>query len=180
MNPHVRVVVITAFTLLAAVASAEAQSWAVQMNNQNRFTVLSQFNNEAVLDRETTLVWERSPGTEKYALTGDETAHVACNIRIVGNRLGWRLPTIQELGSLVDPNQFSPQLPAGHPFLLTSEQVIGSFWSATNAEIASYPGSAWFLRFLLGSNQVILWGSGDKNTPRYAWCVRGFKGSDSQ
>jgi Protein of unknown function (DUF1566) len=175
-----RVVAITAFALLSAAASAEAQIWAVQLN-QNRFTVLPQFNNEAVLDRETGLVWERSPGTETFPWSGAfVTAHVICNIRIVGDRLGWRLPTIQELASLVDPNRFSPNLPAGHPFILTPEQISsGTFWSATTADI-DQPNRAWFLRFLSGSNQVILHGSGDKTTPRYVWCVRGFKGTDIQ
>jgi hypothetical protein len=179
MNPCVRIVAITALVISSAAASVDAQIWALQINNANRFTVLSQFSNQAVLDRETGLVWERAPGTEQYPWLGYPTAHTACNVRIVGNRLGWRLPTIQALASIVEPNRFSPNLPAGHPFTLSPEQVTGTFWSATTAEV-DVPDRAWFLWFLSGSNQVILFGQGDKTTPRYVWCVRGFKGTDIQ
>ena len=65
----------------------------------------------AVLDRETGLVWERSPSME---LTTWHVAHVRCNEFVtLGSRLGWRLPTVNELASLVDPGRSDPAfLPA--------------------------------------------------------------------
>jgi hypothetical protein len=90
------------------------QSWDDQIPNpSNRFTVLSEFNNQAVLDRETQLVWERSP-------TGPITwrnAIIHCFNMSLGGRKGYRLPTIEELTTLVDTRAGTPTfLPVGNPF----------------------------------------------------------------
>lgn len=45
------------------------------------------------------------------------------------SRLAWRLPTINELESLVDASRHSPALPAGHPFPQRSE----GYWSSTTS-----------------------------------------------
>ncbi len=42
---------------------------------------------------------------------------------------GWRLPSIQELESLVDASAHHPALPAGHPFQVVRDQ----YWSATTS-----------------------------------------------
>jgi len=68
----------------------------------------------AVLDRDTGLVWERSPdGTKRNR----RLAAAACHDKVIGGRKGWRLPTISELASLVDPSRSGPALAEGHPFL---------------------------------------------------------------
>src|SRR5690348_8668555 len=81
-----------------------------------RFIVLSNWNNAAVLDRETGLVWERSPLAPcisnpplficSTAENGRRNWSQARSHRIrgitAGNRGGWRLPTTQELRSLID------------------------------------------------------------------------------
>ena len=69
---------------------------------------------DAVLDKETRLVWERSPATDKKTLTG---AFVHSTTRVVARRKGWRLPAIEELLSLVDPAAANPTLPPGYPFM---------------------------------------------------------------
>jgi hypothetical protein len=61
--------------------------------NCPRFVVLSNFSSKAVLDRETGLVWERSPDA---AFQTQRSALMMCVMKTVGNRMGWRLPTIQE------------------------------------------------------------------------------------
>jgi len=96
--------------------------------------VLDAFGGAAVLDKETGLVWERSPST---GWQNWNSAQAYCNVSAVGGRKGWRLPTLQELASLVDPTQFNPALPLNHPF----QDVTPLFyWSATtydlNASIA--------------------------------------------
>ncbi len=106
MKHRVNVMALAAVVVLTTVATAHAQTWAIQINNPNRFRILTQFGSQAVLDNETGLVWERSPSTTQYPWTGSLTGHIWCNTRSIGNRLGWRLPTIQELASLADPTRF--------------------------------------------------------------------------
>jgi len=88
----------------------------------------------------------------------------------VGNRQGWRLPTLQELASLVDPTiRFSPTLPV-NPFTNVQSSI---YWSATSA--ANTSAIAWFVSFADGhvANAV-------KTDTHFVWCVRGGQGVDAQ
>jgi len=100
-----------------------------------RFIVLSNWNSEAVLDRETGLVWERSPDVS--SLKTWFTARSHCLNRGSGARKGWRLPSIQELQSLLDPSipVGSLSLPPGHPFTNVRFEPRNPdfYWSATTA-----------------------------------------------
>jgi hypothetical protein len=127
-----------------------------------RFIVLSNFGGEAVLDRETGLVWEQSPWT----LTANWfNASIQCSIlHSAGGRYGWRLPTIQELTSL-------KPLPAGHPF---SNVQSNAYWSATSAAVDT--STAW----AGGPNVGTLRDSKAGPTLYHYWCVRGGSGVDPQ
>jgi hypothetical protein len=164
--------------MLAAPASAQLSttangpyyatpSWDQKLTT-NRFVILANWNSEAVLDRETGLVWERSPDTTQRDW---QLAQFHCNDRSVGGRKGWRLPGLQELASLMDPVASpGPKLPAGHPFL----NVQFAYWSATTRASASIDG-AWFVRFSDGDIFVI-----GKSNQVYVWCVRGGQVPDLQ
>ena len=118
------------------------------------------------MDRETGLVWETSPSTSGFTW---KNAQIQCNQSTVGNRKGWRLPTLQELASLVDPTATSsPALPAGHPF--TNVQSGAPYWSATSA-----PGFAWSVVFSSGGVNF-----GYKFFSHFTWCVRGGHGVNPQ
>jgi hypothetical protein len=163
---------IAVFFLLPLSAAAGGVPWGEPNNTPGRFIVLSSYSDEAVFDSETGLVWERSPSRTAFTWAN---AQIHCNQLNVGNRKGWRLPTIQELASLVDgdpANTSSPRLPPGDPFI----SVLSSFsfyWSATTFAIDS--GSAWGVFF--GDGGV---GIEDKSNSRFAWCVRGGQGVDPQ
>ena len=179
------IIAIVATSLLATIATAQVMPWDKQITDNKRFKVINQYGNAAVLDQETGIVWERSPTPTKtkwspYGLTA--TAHIQCNVKVVGNRLGWRLPTIQELASLLDPTQIRPPLPVGHPFVLSADQQIGQFWSATTASTdTADTNAAWFVDFnVLDPNSFVLYGAGQKDTLRYYWCVRSGQGVDPQ
>jgi len=141
--------------------------WDQKLPVRQRFVVLAAFNNEAVLDKETGLVWEKSPQT---AEEGWIFAILICANKTVGGRKGWRLPSMPELASLVDPSVTpGPTLPAGHPF--TNVQSA-NYWSATSC--ADDPSHAWFVEFNNGNVnhdfKVVI--------PRQVWCVRGGMNAD--
>jgi hypothetical protein len=143
-------------------------SWDQTLPAATRFIVLSNFASNAVLDRETGLVWERSPSASRmtwFLATG------ACEPLSNGGRLGWRLPTIQELASLlvdpgvpVNPDFPGPTLPAGHPFIAVQD----AYWSAT--AVANIPDGAWLVAFGGIATGVTL---AFKTGTLPVWCVRG-------
>jgi hypothetical protein len=143
-------------------------AWDRNMVTSNRFLILTNWNSEAVLDKETGLVWERSP--EAIDHTWSE-ARSQCVTRTTGNRIGWRLPSVHELESLIDPSVAfpGPALPPGHPFLNVRS---GAYWSATS--FAFEPSFAWLANFLGGNLPRALKTTGDAP----AWCVRGGMNAD--
>src|SRR4030042_2732805 len=78
----------------------------------------TQTSDDMVLDKETGLVWDRDLsgrwGNTRVEL---KVAHSLCNELANAGRLGWRLPTLWELSSLVDRSHWNPALPGGHPFI---------------------------------------------------------------
>jgi len=121
----------------------------------------------AVLDKETGLVWERSPDN---SLGPWYFAVRHCHIVEVGGRRGWRLPTVEELASLIDLSQSSPALPDGHPFFGVHFVGAESYWTQTiDPQEAD---EAWCITFETGGMNVQL-----QNTGRYVWCVRGGHGT---
>jgi hypothetical protein len=148
-------------------------AWDQQLPAATRFIVLSNWNSDAVLDRETGLVWEKSPSTNLFKWSvdlnnsNDEPAQAHCNRLTVGNRKGWRLPTVQELASLVDgnpANTSSPRLPPGHPFTNVSTQLV--YLSANPSK--DLADLVWCLSFIDGH---VGWTSRTLDLP--VWCVRG-------
>ena len=100
-------------------------SWDTQYPAKQRFLVLTQFNSDAVLDRETGLVWQRSPanGTGTWV-----TALSYCRQQAIGDRMGWRLPSQEEMSTLIEPKQTNPDLPANNPF--QNFTPTDGFWTA--------------------------------------------------
>ena len=145
-------------------------SWDQTLPVATRFIVLSNFASVAVLDRETGLVWERSPQTSTHDWTA---ARVECVGHRTGGRRGWRLPSVHELASLIDPFVAAPNLPTGHPFTNVSSADAQSafYWSAsTNQAFSTF---AWRVDFGGGNVRNI-----DKTNTNRAWCVRGGMNAD--
>ena len=137
-------------------------SWDQTLPTATRFIVLSNFASAAVLDGETGLVWEKSPQT---AAATWSSARLACTSKTTGGRKGWRLPSVHELASLIEPSvPFpGPTLPVGHPF--TNVQS-NSYWSATTEAVN--PSGAWLVHF---SNGPV--SPASKTGSFRVWCVRG-------
>jgi hypothetical protein len=133
-------------------------TWSQKLPAEKRFVLV--LDGEAVLDRETGLVWEKSLDTTTRNWN-DAVSY--CYKKEVGGRKGWRMPTIEELASLVDTTQSFPTLPSGHPFVNMQAYTC---WSST--EYAGNPGSAWYVSMANGNTAY--W---DKSISYYVWAVRG-------
>ena len=145
--------------------SGVTQNWNKVLPAAERFVILGAFNGQAVLDKETGLVWEQSPDTNPTGW-GWQNAIFECTEHATGGRRGWRLPSVHELASLMDPSVAAPPgpaLPPGHPF---ANVQSNAYWSAST--IVDGPGLAWFVSFNDGAVGVFA-----KNTPYRVWCVRG-------
>jgi hypothetical protein len=147
--------------------------------NCPRFVVLSNWNNEAVLDRETGLVWQKQPTDQKRIWN---VAFQVCIGAQTGGRKGWRLPSIHELQSLIDPNVFDENgdvvsLPLGHPFVGITAGLGEWYW--TNTSVASDPSFAYRVGMAEGmslANSLKV----APGLPRRFWCVRGGGPIDAQ
>jgi len=122
---------------------------------------------DAVFDKETGLVWERQPNSSRREW---DASIVFSYSQAIAGRKGWRLPTIEELLSLVDPTTSNPTLPFGHPFL--NIQTDYFFWSSTLG-MSAPPTYAWGYNFGSGDTSNVL-----KTSQAYAWLVRAGYGHD--
>jgi hypothetical protein len=147
-------------------------NWNKAITTPARFELI--LGDAAVIDHETGLAWDKTPQSLHYTWF-DAVIH--CTLREVGGRLGWRLPTIEELASLVKPGGAGgPTLPSGHPFVLPglNPPPGDQYWSITTYPFPTGDTSAsWRVSFLSG---VI--SSDWKPSDARAWCVRGGKGYD--
>ncbi|MGH8243043.1 MAG: DUF1566 domain-containing protein [Steroidobacteraceae bacterium] len=156
-----------ALSLATAAGAVDLRDWGRKFPTAERFVVLSQFGNQAVLDKETQLVWQRQPFQSQ---TSWIVAKVRCLSLVLGGRRGWRLPSVHELQSLTRPD--APigvlALPTGHPFVNVQ---ASSYWTETRFVGGSGQptGGAFAIQFHVGG----LFELPPTETPRFNWCVRG-------
>jgi hypothetical protein len=100
-------------------------TWSQKLPAAQRFELV--LDGEAVLDKETGLVWGKYSTTTPYNW---ETTYNNCRMTNYGPRKGWRLPTVEELASLLELNLTTgfSSLPSGHPFM---DVQNGYYWSST-------------------------------------------------
>lgn len=160
-----RIAVLLALSGFASTAFGQ-DAW--DHTNSPRFQLLAPLAGQAVLDRETDLVWERSPSGAAFTWF---QAQDRCNRLVVGNRMGWRVPGIQELTSILSIGAAQNNLEAGNPFIAPPAlgQVI---WSGTTS--ANNANSAWGMN-LPGNVGVF-----NKGVLARCWCVRFRQGTDTQ
>jgi Protein of unknown function (DUF1566) len=134
--------------------------WDRNLPSASRFTILPEFNNQAVRDNTTGLIWERSPRLDMYDW---DRAHQGCLSSNTGGRKGWRVPTVQELNSLIDPSSADVKLPEGHPFNNVEPAI---YWSATKPQgNGTY---ALFVNFSSGRSATL-----ENYMSSFVWCVYG-------
>jgi hypothetical protein len=188
---------VVAATLLLSAQPAQAQTTAVgpyyatpawdqqfpcaTVANCPRFVVLANWNSEAVLDRETGLVWERAPRGPGNPFAGRGVwvdAMNYCRGIVVGHRQGWRLPTVEELSTLLDVTggtfDQTFNLPPGHPFMNVQPPPHPYYWSSTTS--AQFQTAAYAVAFIPGDTGGVL--GIFKTEANWMWCVRGGSGVD--
>ena len=152
---------IAAGALFGSMSAAESPSGVSQTG---RFAILNTFQEEAVVDRTTQLVWERSPNSSEVTWS---TALTRCGLKTVGGQADWRLPTFIELMTLVEPSlqQTSslPALPAEHPF---HGIKAGAYWTSDASSLE--PTQAYTVDLLHADVAPR-----QKSQPHPLWCVRG-------
>jgi len=143
--------------------SASAPIWGGILPDDERFTIV--LNGNGVLDNETGLVWERTPSPDQYEW-GEACAE--CYKKRHDDRGGWRLPTVDELASLVkfEGIPTTPKLPLGHPFF---NYVKADFYYWTSTQDATDSTMVWGVAFVYINTVESL----TKNNHCYVWCVRG-------
>jgi hypothetical protein len=136
--------------------------WQTAHPSENRFVLMPPFNNAAVLDKETGLVWELAPDSTR--VTWNE-ARRTCVRRDTGGQKGWRLPSPSEMRSLVGPavDAPGPNIPPGHPFLNIQST---SYWTVVPE--ANLPSYARYVDAFLGNVLSVI-----KIYTFPVWCVRG-------
>ena len=139
-------------------------TWSQILPASERFELV--MGGAAVLDKETGLVWEQSPDTTTRNWTA---ALTHCYNREVADRMGWRLSTVEELASLVDPSQQGLALPIGYDSYFSN--VLGEwYWSSTPSDTVS--GHAWRVNMHDGTVSR----TGGKLHTYFVWPVRGRAG----
>ena len=138
-------------------SATPSQNWDTNLKGTARFTILPDFGGSAVRDNNTGLVWGQAPDTT-LRLWRDTTVY--CVNKNVGNTRGWRLPSVMELASLIDPSLPPPFIPGT---VFTGVQ-LNQYWSATTTG----ERSVWKVNFDTGNVDISLM------TEVYlSWCVRG-------
>ena len=135
-------------------------AWSRTIVGPERFELV--MGGDAVLGKETGLTWTRDANLDEDKTWFD--AVYSCRNLTIGNRMGWRLPTVEELSTLLDLSQPAPKLPQGHPFINVK---FSKYWSSTPYEgLSSY---AW----AVSTSDVPVSTNIDKSSPSYVWPVRG-------
>ena len=110
--------------------TAAAPTWHQKLPAAERFELV--MDNQAVLDKETGLVWARNAN-----IGGNKTWQSAINYCAdlsISDRKGWRIPEREELASLLDMSVSGfPKLPAGYSSFFTDVQPC-NYWSSTTYE----------------------------------------------
>jgi hypothetical protein len=141
--------------------------------NSSRFKCV--MDDQAVLDKETGLVWERAPSSDTTTWGNGN-----CVGKEIGSRYGWRVPTAEELMTLgYAPSNTRPALPPGNPFT-NVPTTVQYYWSATT-DVAD---STWAFAVNFGSNDSSPPYHPDdmldlKTYTHRLWCVRGGQGYDA-
>ena len=131
---------------------------------------------DLILDKETGLIWPRNANVRGAPMNWLDANTTTRELRLA-TRIGWRLPTVEELSSLIDTRRSNPALPIGHPFVSVQfGDTTPAYWTSTNNENPT--GSAWFVNMGVGAAGLASKG-GNPQILGFVWPVRGGRGGVS-
>jgi len=116
-----------------------------------------------VKDPRTNLMWEDTPHVREAKIR-QPRAVIYCNELTVGGFEDWRLPTIQELLTIIDYTRISPAIL--REFSYTEDESF--YWSKTH--VADEDDAFWGVNFKRGESS-----KASEYYDRYARCVRDAK-----
>jgi len=116
--------------------------------------------NEIVTDNVTGLEWQDTPEAETTQLAWQDSVDYCTALPLDGG--GWRLPSIEELDTLVDVGRYDPSATEG----IFNHIFFSSYWSSTT--YAYNTDLAWFVFFRYGGST-----RNTKMNSYYVRCVRG-------
>lgn len=159
--------VVIAVTLIGA-GIVQARPWCLDQGGATRFLRIDNVEfGDVVVDRATNLIWERSPLSATAGPLPWVLATLDCHNLRKGGFGGWRLPTVEELTSIVF--RTFAVFPADHPF---QDVAIGDvYWTATDT-----PGGTPPSRILVSTDPINTFGTNLLLTPHQVWCVNGGMG----
>ena len=130
--------------ILLAQQKAKALDW-IDHEPNPRFAIHDSdtpnvLTDDLVLDKQTGIIWARDAHLAAKPLTWQDAINHCQSLQLC-NLEGWRLPTKDELSSLIDSSQSAPALPKGHPFVNMSY----TYWTGTTYE--DFSDDAYYVHF---------------------------------
>jgi len=124
---------------------------------------------DVVIDNVTGLAWQDNESIQrKWTETSGDTAAAYCNdLMLYYNNnyyFDWRLPSIEELQTLMDYGQFAPSVTEG--IFQHILWLVDYYWSSTTT--ANYTDDVWVVNFSYGDLSSL-----NKTGNGYVRCVRG-------
>jgi uncharacterized caspase-like protein len=135
--------------------------------------VFAEVGQDLVLDRRTRLMWQKGRSQWKLPLGGAHGYVADLNATRFGGYDDWRLPTVEELASLLTSRQSNGAYIDG---LFGPSDT--TFWSADTAEETHYRKVYWVISFYSGNILTTYWSNQpsfstlDKNKENYVRAVR--------
>lgn len=115
-----------------------------------------------VIDTATNQLWEVKTAQNKKIRYTFADAKTYCENLSLSNQTGWRLPTVQELYTIIDHTRVSPSLDT----TLFGETIFKYYWTNDNS-YDDFANEAFVIGFKIGSVA-----SGSKNNESFVRCVK--------